>query len=121
MPEAAPPGIEAKIDSHLLKRLRSLRPNERVSVSIWVYLRSAPTPRREPSAREQYLKALHSAVAASRRGVLKALAMMGIRATTAALAPAVFARLTRGQVFAIAGRPEVRKVYGADRNTLFGE
>jgi len=69
--------------------------------------------------REEYLKALRAALNTSRRGVLKALARMRIRATTAALAPVVFARLTRVQIFMIARRSDVRKVYGPDRNTRF--
>ncbi len=117
--EPAPPRVATKIDSRLLKRLRALRRDEGTSVSIRVYLRSAPTPQRGET-REQYLKELRAAIVASRRGVLRALARMGARYTTAALVPVVFARLTRTQVFAIARRPDVRKIYGPDRNTRFG-
>ncbi len=117
-PEGTPSGIKAKIDPQLLRRLRGLPRGERISVSIWVRLRSAPTPERG-EMREEYLKALRAALNTSRRGVLKALARMRIRATTAALAPVVFARLTRVQIFMIARRSDVRKVYGPDRNTRF--
>ncbi len=117
--QAAPRPVATKIDSRLLKRLRSVQRGERVSVSIWVRLRSAPTSQRGET-REQYLKELRAALADSRRGLLRALTRMGVRHTSAAIAPVVFTRLTRSQVFAIARRSDVRKIYGPDRNTHFG-
>ncbi len=61
----------------------------------------------------------HEASIERQRPILRALARMGVKASGAAFAPVVFAKLTRAQIYAMARRPDVGKIYGPERNTLF--
>ncbi len=111
--------IDGKIDPRLLERLRSLESGQRISVSIWLNLPAGSLPQRRARTSEQYWRSLHAAVSVRQRPILRALARMGVKASGAAFAPVVFAKLTRAQIYAMARRPDVGKIYGPERNTLF--
>ena len=105
-----------KLDPRLRRRLASLKPGQRIHVSIWLKVPPLPQPRGTPEA--QRLRELHEYMLSVRRGVVRALVRMGVRPTVPAYAPVVFASLTSRQIRQIALRRDVGRIYGPERNAV---
>jgi len=91
-----------------------------IPVAIWLAIPAMPLVERpaSPDAAtaqsnlEQHLRNVQTLVAPLRKGVVKALARMGVTAQEPVYAPAVFANLTPGQIRSIAKNVDVAVVYG---------
>src|SRR5262249_30936266 len=105
-----------KVDRGLAARLSTMGASQRTAVSIWV---NAPDPTiARTVSLQSRLAAVQRVVSPYRQGVLKALAHMGVSAWEPQYGPAVFAKLTPGQIRSIAKRSDVNMVYGPTANSL---
>lgn len=130
MPAAAKPKLgdtkpkAPKINPRLATQLASKGAGQRVPVSIWLNTPDPPVQRsrsiaglaRSQAAIDTHLDKVQRHVAPKRKGVVGALARMGVKADVPVYAPAVFAKLNRGQVQKLARRSDVAALYGQERS-----
>jgi len=108
----------SKLDPALGAQLHSVSPSKAVSVSIW--LKTGELPRgRNGATLQQHLADVKAAAAPVRQSVVDQLAQMGVTARTPEYAPAVFAKLTAGQIIKIERNPNVATVYGQANYQLY--
>ena len=112
-----------KINPRLAAQLAARSAGQRLPVSIWLNVPDPPVQRsraiagfaRSQAAIDTHLDKVRKHMAPKRKGIVGALARMGVKADVPVYAPAVFANLNRGQVRRLARRSDVAALYGPEQ------
>jgi hypothetical protein len=117
----------AKVDARLQSKLDKAKPSESIPVAIWLRTSDVPVHRVDAptdaqaaqQALDAQLTALEQHLAPQLQDMAKAVGRTGATAQTARFAPAVFAKLNRGQLQKLANDPSIDTIYSVEEHQMF--